>query len=482
MDARLNQILLASWRQRDPAMDWLGWLAYALMFLGILLSLFLAPQQWAAILASSVCLLLCISWAKLASSLLRQNHPHAARFVPGHVRLLRQTALGAWLGLSLLIAAVGSASMAWMPPFTAGLLFVAAGGVYIAWALRNWMLWFVLWIGPSLFGGLGLGRRLAPLWAALRELWASQPLPVTALCLVAMGWSITRLFGDGDSAHREKYACRSRMRRASQGGMTGKRGDVALFGRPGEWLAKPFDTAAAAWLRHTLARARPALSSIMSRGAIVLHGQQHWLRQAMGICVALCITVLGFGLAYLMGGLTPHTAWKHGAFGIAIGLASMGFNPSFALPNMLWHSRREQALVRLLPGMPQGVALNRAVGWLQLQHALIAWGITSVALTVLAWTAGDLGLLCLAFAALPLCALCLLRAPARMRQPSAWTAVWPIIAFMLLGWGMYLVHVKLHVALALLGGASLLTSLALGAWRWRALVAAPVALPAGRLS
>jgi len=58
----------------------------------------------------------------------------------------------------------------------------------------------------------------------------------------------------------------------------------------------------------------------------------------------------------------------------------------------------------------------------------------------------------------------------------------PVFAFMLMAWGMYALHQKLGTPLVLLAAASVAVSAALGAWRWRALVAAPAALPAGRLA
>lgn len=463
--ATSGQMLLAFWRQRDRESPWGRRLLIALTLLGLGASLYAAPGLWAAVLAGSATLALGGLWTAVAGSLLTQNHPHAARFVPGHLRQLRQAALSAWAVLSLACALLVWAAFERLPSFPALLLIVAATLAFAAWALRAWALWFVLSFGPALFFAFGLDRRLAPLWAALRELWAAQTGPVLALCLLGLAWSITRLFGNGDAAHGAGYAARARMRRAAREGATGHRGGLATFGRPGEWLGRPFERAASAWLRHVLARARPTPASVMQRAEIVLHGQQHWLRQALAVLLALAIAALSLGTVAALGGLGK--AWTHGAFGMAIGLASMGINPSFALPGMLWHGRREQALLQLLPGMPQGAAQNRAVAWLQLRHALLAWTLTTLALAPLAWAADDPALLCLAFGALPLSAAWLLRAPAAMRAPSSWTAVLPVLAFLLLAWGLYAAKRQLGLPLAALAGLSVGASLALGAWRWR---------------
>lgn len=478
--ASSSQMLLAFWRQRDRESPWGRGLLIALTLLGVGACLYAAPGLWAAVLAGSATLALGGLWTVIAGSLLTQNHPHAARLVPGHPRQLRQAALTAWAALSLACALLLWAAFSRLPSFAALLLIAAATLAFTAWAMRAWTLWFVLSFGPALFFAFGLDRRLAPLWGALRELWAAQTVPVLTLCLLGLAWSITRLFGDGDAAHSAGYAARARMRRAAREGATGNRGGLAAFGRQGEWLGRPFERAASAWLRHVLARARPTPASVMQRAEIVLHGQQHWLRQALGMLVVLVIVALSLGIPFALSGLDK--AWTHGAFGMAIGLVSAGVNPSFALPNMLWHSRREQALLQLLPGMPQGAAQNRAVAWLQLRHALLAWALTTLALAPLAWAAGDPALLCLAFGALPLSAASLLRTPATMRAPSSWTAVLPVFAFLLLAWGLYAAHQQLGLPMAVLAGISLAASLALGAWRWRAVCRAPRPLPAGRLS
>ena len=477
--ATSSQMLLAFWRLCDRESPWGRRLLIALTLLGVGASLYAAPGLWPVVLAGSATLALAGLWTAVAGSLLVQNHPHAARFVPGHLRELRQAALSAWAALSLTCTLLIWVAFERLPSFPALLLIVAATLAFTAWAMRAWMLWFVLSFGPALFFALGLNQRLAPLWAALRELWAAQTWPVLALCLLALSWSITRLFGNGDAAHSAAYAARARMRRAAREGATGNRGGLATFGRPGEWLCRPFERAASAWLRHVLACARPTPASVMQRAEIVLHGQQHWLRQALGVLVVLVVATLSLGMLFALGGLDK--AWTHGAFGTAIGLVSAGVNPSFALPNMLWHSRREQALLQLLPGMPQGTAQNRAVAWLQLRHGLLGWTLTTLALAPLAWAAGDPALLCLAFGALPLCAAWLLRTPATLRAPSSWTAVLPAFAFLLLAWGLYAANKQLGVPLAVLAGISLAASLALGAWRWRAVCHAPRPLPAGRL-
>ena len=277
-----------------------------------------------AVLGASAVLVLASVWMTVVGSLLEQNHPHAARFVPGHLRQLREIALGSWALVTLACAALLWLSLARLPSFPVLLLIVAATLAFAAWAVRDWVLWLVLCFAPMLFFGSGLDRRLAPLWPELKALWIGQPWLVLALCLLALGASITALFGTGDAAHRASYAARARMRRAGREGLGGKRSGLAAFGRPGEWLDRPFERVASVWLRHVLARAQANERSVMSRAEIVLHGQQHWLRQGMGVLVGVVIAALSFTIAFSFAGADMHDDWKRGAFGMAIGCSSDG--------------------------------------------------------------------------------------------------------------------------------------------------------------
>lgn len=480
----LNQMLLASWRQRNLDAPWGRAAFVALGVLTLAIGLVMLPNiQARAILTACVLSGTVFGiWINIVASLLEQNHPNAARFVPHHLQRLREAALLAWLPLSALLGVLLWLSMARLPSLPVLLLGSAATGVFVAWAQRQWLLWFLLCFVPAFVLPLRLHVRWAPLWAALGDIWQAQTWSVLALCMLVLGALLTRVFGNGSDAHRAGYARRSCMRKAALDGMTGQRAGLSAFGIPGEWLGRPFDRIAAAWLRHVVANARPTPASVMARAEIVLHGLQHWLRQLLGFSLALLFVGLGFAIAIAVAGAKIGLAWQAGSTGMAIGLASAGFNPGFTLRNMLWHSRREQALLALLPGMPQGQALNRAVAWRQMRHFLGAWGLTTLSLVVLAGVARQPLMLCLPIAALPVAIVTLIRAPARMKAPRAWTAVLPTFGFFLLGGALWALSRWLALPLGLLAGVGLAGSAALAAWRWRAIGAAPAAMPAGRLA
>jgi hypothetical protein len=212
----------------------------------------------------------------------------------------------------------------------------------------------------------------------------------------------------------------------------------------------------------------------------VLHGNQHWLYQLMTTALIVAIVLLSGALVSRFVELSWHSLLP-GALGMGIGIASMGFNPSFALPTLLWHSRREQALLCLLPAMPRGAVLNRAVARMQLRDGLVAWAVTSLALVALGIAADSTWLLCLPLAALPVTVLNLTRRYATLRPPHTMTPLWPVLAFLMVA-ALFAALVRwAGVPLWLLAVAVPALSAALLAWRWRALGAAPAALPAGRL-
>lgn len=483
LNPSLNQMLLASWRQRDPDSPWGRRALAALGLISLAVGLVMLPDTKARLILTACVLAGAVFgiWIAIVASLLEQNHPNAARFVPQHLPRLREAALLAWLPLSAALGVLLWLAMARMPSLPAMLLAGAAAGVFVAWAQRQWLLWFLLCFAPAVVLPLRLDVRWAPLWAALGDIWQAQPWSVLALCVLALGALLALVFGNGSDAHRAGYARRSRMRQAALDGMTGSRAGLAVFGRPGEWLSQPFDRIASAWLGHVLANARPTPASVMARAEIVLHGLQHWLRQLLGVSLAFGFVGLGFGLAFALAGAKIGLAFQSGGIGMAIGLASAGFNPGFALRNMLWHSRREQALLTLLPGMPQGSAQSRAVVWRQMRHFLVAWVVTTLGLLLLANAAEQPLMLCLPIAALALGIATLMRSPAGMQAPRAWTTVLPVFGFLLLGGALWLLSRWLALPLWPLALLGLAISAALAAWRWRVISAAPAAMPAGRL-
>lgn len=482
MSTRYSQVLLAVWRQRDRSAPWGRRLVGALLVAVCAGGMAWLPREAGWLLMVGVALLVILGgWLAVCGNLQEQNEPNAARHVPGHQRTLRHAALMGWAlctGLAALLMGV-----VFPPPVPWQVLLLSCGAiaVFLLWSSRMVWLWLVLTLLSPLAGLWA--APLAPAGRALAAAWAANSHAMLVLALLAQAGLVVAAFGAGDARHRARYTRQTTMRQAMRMQMEGQPAGAAAWGRPLEWLARPYALAFDAWQRRLLARAdNTCLHSVMARAAIVLHGPQHWLYQVFAAVTLLAFVGSIFGVVLATTPADPALILRNGAYGMGIAIASMGFNPGFALPTMLWRSRREQALLCLLPGMPRGTALNRAVARLQLRDGLAFGGATSIALLAVSLAAGKTLLMVLPLAALPLITVTLTRRVAAMRAPTAMTPAVPVFLYMALAGALYLLVNELGVPLWLTGVCMLALSAALLAWRWRALCAGPAALPAGRLS
>ena len=479
--AQFSQIALAPWRQRDLSAPWGRWLIAALLLLvsaGCLI--WLPPEAGWRVPIGMAIVIVHGSWIALAGSLLEQNHPHAARCVPGHWRALRRAALLGWAlcsGLATLLA--------WLivPGWGHWEILLLGNSVvvtFLLWTSRLWWLWLLLAFHSPLVGVFA--GKLTPLWSALATLWQANTYGMLLLALLAQAWLVTTVFGDGGIKHQARYTRQALRRNAMRMMSEGRQPGAAAWGRHAERLFSPFVAVFSAWQRRLLAGAdNTRLRSVMARADIVLHGHQHWLNQLMSLGTVVGLTLISFTAVHLVYSLDLSNVFRHGALGMGIGIASAGLSPGFALPVSLWQSRREQALLRLLPGMPQGATLNRVVATRQLRNFGVGWVVTLLALLALARGTDHTFPLYLPLAALPLAALTLTRRPAAMRAPTALTSVLPLFALFVLAGLLYLLVSELGASPWWVTAVTCALTPALLAWRWRRLAAAPMALPAGRL-
>lgn len=478
--ARYSQVLLAFWRQRDLQAPLGRWLVTSLIVLVCMAGLIALPPEAGWRLVAGVALLVMLGvWLAMCGSLLEQNHPTAARTVPGHLHTLQRAALLGWAlcaGITtLLLWAIVPIPGAW-PLQWLSCGFIA---VFLLWASRMVWLWLLLTLLSPLLGAFS--ATLAPLGRALATLWSEHTAAMLLAGLLAQATLVVLAFGAGGARHSARYARQSLMRNAMRLQLDGRQVNAAAWGRPIEWLTRPFGQVIDVWQHHLLARAdNGSPRNVLARANVVLHGAQHWMYQLMGLATLAVIVLVAFvAVSRLM--QVPLATFLPGALGMGIAIASMGFNPAFALPTALWQSRREQALLCLLPGMPRGATLSRAVAAGHLRNAGIAWLGTSLVLLALGLAAHNDWLLCLPLAALPVMAINLTRPPAAMRAPQVMTTLWPVLAFFAVT-GMLYGLSRLGAPLALLAVAVPTLSAGLLAWRWRALLRAPGALPTGRLS
>ena len=442
------------------------------------------PVAWIAV-GVLACMMLLVLWALQFSALLQLDHPHAAHFVVGHGRALRTAALGLWL-LGVVVACVFlvlTMGLARSDVLSWPLLALAAGAALLtlAMALRWWGLWLVMWVPFPLLDQPAVLAALKPWGVALRELWQTQPVFWALLGLLLMATMLSHLFGRADSAHARAYAGRERLRKVAMASTVGQKTGLAAFGRWGEVLGSPFQRMADAWLAHVTKRARPHLGSVMARADVVLYGGLHWVRHVGAIVVvqAVLLIVL-YGLMRTVGA-DKHDWFRGSYFGLFIGLSSMSAAPLMGLHGSLWGSRREQALLVLLPGMPQGAALNRALARRQLMHYLLAWAAVLPAFIGLAWLGQAPHLWAFVGTALPLAAA-QWRDVSRLRAPGPIAALLPFLLMMAVVLPSMLLLSRQPTLLLPWALSMMVIATALLWWRGRRLSQWPQALPAGRLA
>lgn len=436
------------------------------------------------------CALLLLWWMQV-ESLLQQNRPMLARLVPGHVAALRRSLVRQWLLHTL----VWTLLLLWQLDRWSQWAFWAAAVALVlfglVWLVRHPLLWIVLSL--LFFGGVFQLRRLKPGLVAARDAaQASLADPLTAGVWLALGallgaLLLHRALGGGGGAHRRMTERRDRlvaMNRAMQTGcgvpvkhQTGFMGGMhRLTGRPWQWL---------------LARAlRPGVApASIGRLNLVLAGPSHWARQ-LGLALLIGAVVF-LPLALLFAWLPPSKSGKEPLeamrFGLCMGLFSMGLNPLMQLTGSLAARRREQGLLMLAPGVPQGAALRDAWTSYQVRQFFVGWGLCTAAVLGLMATASGPDALHFVggFAAgcLPLVRLAW-RDWARLKDSGLHgTRTVQVASLAVLGGGALAgaLAEKMAVAPALsLGlGAALVAVFALAAWLRRDRRAAP--FPVGRL-
>ncbi len=491
------QMLQAPWQWRRNDGSLWAWRLYGLLTVLIFAApaagvlVWLPPRAaWASIGALALVGLTAL-WGLQFVGLQRLDHPHAAHTVPGHARALRSTALGLWATLVTLagfVMAIGTAmwlqeaelATIWRSSLAAA-LGTGALLLFVAAALRWWWLWVLAGALPALMGAGAWRLVVFDTWHWALPLWQAQPLGGTLMLLAVLGLLLSTLFGRGDAVHAGAYQRRERVRRVLAASPGHRNAGLAAYGRWGEWLSKPGQAMTDAWLRRALARANTGRGSVMTRAEVVLHGHQHWVRQLATLLFVQACVGLSLVLTAFLAGVKLGVLLEHGRTGLAIGVGIMAFSAVLNLPSALWASRREQALLVLLPGMPQGAALNRALAWRQWRHCGVLWLALVPGLGAVLWAGLAPHALAPVVLALPLTAW-LWRDHARMRAGR------PVFTVMALALGPALGT----LSMALLSrhpaawwpwwlGVLALTA-ALLAWRWRVLPQLPPALPVGRLA
>jgi hypothetical protein len=301
-----------------------------------------------------------------------------ARLVPGHAEALRRSLrlqwglhTAFWAGLGLLL----TNSNAW----ALWLLGVGSSLGLLVWLVLHPLLWVAVGLGLPL-GLVVLRKQVGPLAPHLEALHNALANPgpaafsvavVAAIWVALMGLAIRH----GDGRHRRHAELRDRVRQASlamrQGGGMPVRHQVGFWG----WMHRLISSL---W-QHLLRRGlRPGVApASIGRLNLLLAGPSHWARQA-GWAIFLTLLIglpLGALLAWLPSPKSGQAPLEAMRFGLCMGVFSLGMNPLLQLGASMLSRQREQGLLALAPGVPQGAVLRKAWTAYQVRQYLIGWSL-----------------------------------------------------------------------------------------------------------
>lgn len=377
--APTSLLLSAPWRWR------LNQMPLRLLWGGVLgLAALLGLLAWtkgvtAAVLAAGLAaaVLFVIAWMLTLSGLRRQNHPHLARLVPVHVARLRLAVLLLW-GAPVVVA---GALAAWLQANVWMAVLVTALFLSLLTALVRWPMGFVLiCFAPPvlvpLLQGSALGQGLVQAWLAV---WQSNPAWLCLPLLAGLALFQMDLMGQGDAAHARRYEQMQRLLASMQDGGAGY--NPRHQGRWGLRVLWLFSTLNRWYLARLVRRPEPTLRHALARLELPLYGSAHWTIVVGSMMVVLPVIALGGGLMWLLlPDMTPpemhvrDIAWTWPLMALGQLFMGMMMGTMFSLGTALQRSRREQALLVLLPGLPgQGQLRARLLGrqvWLMLGLAV----------------------------------------------------------------------------------------------------------------
>ena len=423
-----------------------------------------------------------ISWVFAITVLMRLNTPMASRTVPHYVPRLRHTALALWLSICLLTGLLRGNSLGefCFLGFSSGVLMLLLS-TPARWPVQ----WCVL---MALLVYAGSHSHQIGEWAIVKS--PGSGMAIAVAFYLGMAWLVTRLVATKGSLYATLLSRYLLMQSATPGTEAAPQlpsqtwGPLGDFLRRGEhWLQFPWRL----YLRRALALPvtqaahRPQSALVLARAALGFGPGLHWVMQAFA--------ALALGAAMLL--LTVAVPWIGGSgstpisdgWAVVIALASLAIavTPILALSETLRETAAEQKLMLLLPGMPQGVELNRLMAIRHLRQAFAAWLLAAVCAAALSYPAkGELMVESFYLGTLVLLPM-VVQDWARVQAPDAIRALgWLITALVAPAIGLAAVlwlHVP-HSAVATLAVVYCLIALTV---RWSRMARFASPMPAGRL-
>ncbi|WP_296946173.1 hypothetical protein [uncultured Massilia sp.] len=397
------------------------------------------------------------------------NSAANARLLPRQRRRLVQMAIAGWL-LVTLAAAVAIGEWGAFPMvglYVLGFALMRAGHLQAV----------ALTVLPGFWPALAKYVLPAPFVAAITH--GTGLLMLSALLLVAVAWSLARLFPAAGDRH---------LRRRSEQVVRLSRLDAGGWGTVGETdsvMTAPGLRAYRAILRRDC-RAPRADAMLMH----ALGPNAHWSAWIAAILLVAGLNLFAYLVVLVRGADAVHSFIEGFSWGGLSGLALMIAFSTASIRQQMDRKRGEQALLLLTPLAGDRALLNRRLGTRMLQNALLQWAAITAGVLATGALFGDAGLM---LRQLALCCLGGQVALACLFGDFSRTPKLGIVRAVLLG-ALALFELGVAAGLGWLCGALLpwmwpwliAISVIAGALQvrhgWRVLMAAPVAFPAGRLA
>jgi hypothetical protein len=493
----VGRILASCWQQqRNQQGWWIGIAVYVLCVLaavGMMVSELLSlPRdvQVALAMRSSVetfgrwviASVPLMYWAALVNNAMDQNHPTLARLVPSHPQALRAALVMAG---AVIVTVVGGVvfngpyePLACATVVSIGLAFFAVG---CRWS------WLFIFGVPMPYALSGAWPPLAGVVQTVRVQWHLQPLALASAVFAACALTLIALIQDGGSRHVVHYERRRNRSLRFRARARGERPQGAGMRSPLDGLSYRFYDV---WFRRLLSKADSPSRARLTLGlGPAVHGCGN-----LGNLVGITLALAGGGL------LLALAAFVHPAFqpvlpmifpGLGIGAMFTLLSPVLQAQSRLHQTRREQALLALLPGAPKAAALSRWLSWRMTAQFLLTWAGAVLVMTLSGMLAGANddepmeaffhGMrMYLIIASLPLVAF-EWRRWASLRAPTTLNALVPILVGLGLAALAFACTLLAHVTLTDCGAVFALAALCWCAWRWHRMGREPSAFPVGRL-
>jgi hypothetical protein len=475
------QLVSAPWRQRHTDRAYGGIIAMAVLLLAVAGVLgFLKggdPQAMLRALSGAVAGYIQVLWMLQIMSFVQFNHPTYARIVPVHVRKLRETTVALWLISSLLSGLI------------LGQAFGHAGNWFLLSAICMVLLTLsivrpTLWIGATLLSPWWLNSGITEfVRQSVMPFYESWPLLCGAAPLLLCAGILTRVvIRNGSAGHVKSFERMRRLRLSTMPNAEGRQGNLQHLGEWGTRILKVVLFPLNRYMQYLVRNPKRTPANLMARAELVFGVDVHWAMQAS---IAACFAVLAgltCALARVYWGLDWAEKLRPTSLILAVCMLCVGWVPSLGLHAAIFRSRREQALLMLLPGVPRGGGLNRLIAKRMLRQAVVVWLIAALVASQLPFAPGQARLVLAAYIGiLPSMALLIqdwsrigIQNPISSFANFVAIATGPIACFV----AMQFLGIEGPVVMVV----SLVISLTLLRWRWSRMQRFPAALPAGRLA